>query len=142
MPRHFSLRSEGACDIPAFDLINKNQGGGDDFQLPRSMFLFGTLFPQRIRLRSETRGDRRSESRAFLIGAGLRAITAPKELPKSLPKVHKIAVRITRRLKIPLESALKVFGGTFGLTSLFSMATAVVGLMGWREPHEGTMETG
>ena len=73
MPRHFSLRSEGAYDIPAFDLINKNQGGGDDFQLTRSMFLFGTLFPQLIRLRvtSETRGDRRSESRAFLIGAGL-----------------------------------------------------------------------
>ena len=86
MPRHFSLRSEGACDIPAFDLINKNQGGGDDFQLTRSMFLFGTLFPQRIRLRSETRGDRRSESRAFLIGAGLAGNNGAKGAAKELAK--------------------------------------------------------
>ena len=59
------------------------------------------------------------------------------------PEEHtKIAVRITGRLKIALESAPKVFGGIFGLTSLFSMATAVVGLVSWRDPQEEAVETG
>ena len=80
MPRHFSLRSEGAYDIPAFDLISKNQGGGDDFQLTRSMFLFGTLFPQLIGSRS--RNSRRQKERKSSVfdrrGLGAQAITAPK----------------------------------------------------------------
>ena len=59
------------------------------------------------------------------------------------PAEHtKIAVRITGRLKIALESAPKVFGGILGLTSLFSVATAVVGLVSWCEPQEEAVETG
>ena len=75
---------------------------------------------------------------AFLNGAGMAGNNGAKG-----PVEHtKIAVRITRRLKIALESAPKAFGGILGLTSLFSMATTVVGLVSWRDPQEEAVETG
>ena len=51
---------------------------------------------------------------AFLIGAGTGNNRA-----KGPVEHTKIAVRITRRLKIALESTPKVFGGILGLTALF-----------------------